>query len=449
MYVQPIYTPTRSQLMSGRYQIYTGLQHEIINTPQPHCLPVSLPTLPEKLKQAGYSTHMVGKWHLGFYKKDCLPTRRGFDSYFGYLSGSENYYTHTRSGSMAGFSPGKEWNALDLRDGEKKATNYSGKYSTHVFTERVQEVIEQHDLSKPMFLYLAFQAVHSPLQVPKRYMDPYNKTIKHKTRKTFAGMVSCMDEGIGNITQTLHDTGMWNNTVIVFSTDNGGPINVGANNWPLRGEKHSVWEGGVRGVGFVTGPVLSDDVRGTVNKEMIHVSDWFPTLVTGVAGMDLTGTKLDGFNVWDAIASKDTLSPRKEILHDIDPFYGRTIFTNESGIPCTDYNTSMHAAIRYGDWKLITGDPGFDRGCGWKPAPDSGINPPSIPVKPLNDTIWLFNITADPNEYNDLSKKHPEVVEELVSKLKAYQKTAVPVVWPAGDLKANPKLGDGAWGPWA
>ena len=88
----------------------------------------------------------------------------------------------------------------------------------------------------------------------------------------------------------------------LFYIDNGGPVNVGANNWPLRGEKHSVWEGGVHGVGFVTSPLLPDDVKGSVNREMIHVSDWFPTLVTGVAGMDLNETKLDGFNVWHTIA---------------------------------------------------------------------------------------------------------------------------------------------------
>ena len=95
-YVQPICTPSRSQLMSGKYQIHTGLTHMIIRPPQPNCLPLEDRTIADRLKEVGYKTHIVGKWHLGFYQKECTPTYRGFDSFFGYLTGSENYYTHTR-----------------------------------------------------------------------------------------------------------------------------------------------------------------------------------------------------------------------------------------------------------------------------------------------------------------------------------------------------------------
>ncbi|KAK7478759.1 hypothetical protein BaRGS_00029970 [Batillaria attramentaria] len=304
-YVQPICSPTRSQLLSGRYQIHTGLQHEIIWPTQPNGLPLDSPTLADKLREAGYTTHAIGKWHLGFYKEDYLPTRRGFDSFFGYLGGAEDYYTHfscdgvhTANSHVKDSDDIPEVCGYDLRDGEVPVKTATGKYSTQMFTERAIKLIKDNDNTNPMFLYLAYQAVHSPLEVPDKYTwNNYN--IQDPDRKTYAAMVSCMDEGVGNLTQALQDAGMWNNTIFIFSTDNGGQIFAGGNNWPLRGWKHSLWEGGVRGVGFVNSPLLPNP--GTVTHQLIHISDWFPTLV-GLAGVTVNGTKpLDGFDQWKTI----------------------------------------------------------------------------------------------------------------------------------------------------
>nr|KAG5699858.1 hypothetical protein BaRGS_034632 [Batillaria attramentaria] len=220
-YVQPICTPTRSQLMSGRYQIHTGLQHDIIWATQPNGLPLDSPTLADKMREAGYATHAVGKWHLGFYKEEYLPTRRGFDSFYGYLTGSEDYYTHFRCDSLhkgpGGSSYDENFCGYDLRDNEVPVKTAAGKYSTQLFTDRAINLIKNHDTSKPLFLYMAYQAVHSPLEVPDKYTWDYYD-IQDKHRKIYAGMVSCMDEGVGNLTQALQDAGMWNNTVFVFST---------------------------------------------------------------------------------------------------------------------------------------------------------------------------------------------------------------------------------------
>ncbi|GFS18383.1 arylsulfatase B [Elysia marginata] len=208
-YVQPICTPTRSQLMSGKYQIHTGLQHDILYPDQRNGLPLDCPTIADQLRKAGYATHLVGKWHLGFYREDYLPYRRGFDTAFGYLNGQEDYFTHYRPYDGTPY--------LDLRHEATPVMNETGRYSTHLFTSKAIDLVKNHDRSKPLFLYLALQATHAPLQVPKEYEEQY-KHIKNNKRQVFAGMVSAMDEGMKNLTDALKETKMWENTVFFFST---------------------------------------------------------------------------------------------------------------------------------------------------------------------------------------------------------------------------------------
>ncbi|XP_071841257.1 arylsulfatase J-like [Apostichopus japonicus] len=430
-YVQPICSPTRSQLLSGKYQIHTGLQHGYILPAQPHCLPTDVPTLPGKLKEAGYATHMVGKWHLGFYKKECLPQNRGFDSFFGYLTGSEDYYTHFRPGDAV---TSKHWLGYDLWDNDAPFWPAIGNYSVFVFNDKINNIIDKHDQNKPLFLYVPFQSVHAPLAVPDKYLEPY-KDIQDRNRRLYAGMTTCMDEAIGNIVGKLKTAGMWDNTVLVFSTDNGGEVSQGGNNWPLRGWKHSYWEGGIRGVGFVNSELLPSEVKGTISRDLIHVSDWFPTLVHGVAGLPVNDTELDGFDMWDSLRSLKS-PPRTELLHNIDPW------PNQSAV----FNTNMTAAIRVGDWKLLTGSPGDNNGQ-WIAPPGSGIKP-HRPLSIPGQKIWLFNITADPFEQKEVSSQYPEVVTSLLNKLAGYYNGSVPVVYPKETMKASPALNQGRWGPW-
>ncbi len=158
-----------------------------------------------------------------------------------------------------------------------------------------------------------------------------------------------MDEAIKNVTDSFKKHGLWDNTIMIFSTDNGGPRGS-ANNWPLRGHKNTLWEGGVHGVGFVNSPLL--EKSGYVNHEFMHISDWFPTLLS-VAGGSTHGLQLDGYNQWNTISTNSS-SPRKELLHNIDPLYPLSGALRYKGT----FDHRYRAAIRVGDWKLITGAPG-------------------------------------------------------------------------------------------
>lgn len=421
-----------------RYQIHTGLQHSIIRPRQPNCLPMDAVTLPQRLQEAGYSTHMVGKWHLGFYRKDCLPTRRGFHTYFGSLTGSVDYYTY-------GSCDGKSLCGFDLHEGESVAWGRGGEYLTHLYTQRVRKILATHDSSsQPLFILLSLQAVHTPLKPPKEYIYPYRR-MGNVPRRKYAAMVSIVDEAVRNITYALRKYGFYRNSVVIFSTDNGAQPLTGGSNWPLRGCKGTYWEGGIRGVGFVHSPLIRH--RRRVSRALIHITDWYPTLV-GLAGGNVSQHQgLDGFDIWPTI-SEGKESPRMEILHNIDPLNRRSWSSVKEGHGLWD--TAVQAAIRVGDWKLLTGDPGHGdwvppqvlthfHSSWWHLERNTGEK---------RKSVWLFNITGDPCERHDLAVQRPDVVKELLARLALYNRTAIPVRYPPDDSRANPNLNGGAWRPW-
>nr|KAG5688438.1 hypothetical protein BaRGS_001855 [Batillaria attramentaria] len=261
-YVQYFCSPSRNAFMTGYFPYHTGLQHQVILDGTPRYLPLSFTTLPQHLKKAGYATHIVGKWHLGMCDWKLTPTYRGFDSFFGYYSGMEDYYTH-----MEHF---KTDEGYDLRNDTEVFRDPKETHFNYLFTKHAIDVIEQHDPSTPLYLYLPFHLVHAPLQVPMRFENMY-KNIQNGSRRTFCGMVSMMDESFGNITKALERAGLLDNALLVFTTDNGGPVNGGANNWPLRGGKTTFWEGGTRGSAFVYSTSLLKKT-GYVNNGYVNLS---------------------------------------------------------------------------------------------------------------------------------------------------------------------------------
>ncbi|GFS05555.1 arylsulfatase [Elysia marginata] len=471
-YVQPICTPTRGAIMSGKYPIHTGLQHYVIAGTQPYGLPLSVTTLPQHLKALGYNTHMVGKWHLGMFKADYLPENRGFDSHFGYYMGHADYFDHYAEDGYLGY---------DLHYNGETAWNYSEVYSTQLYTQRAEKIIKSHNQSKPLFLYLAHQAVHAgnggdPIQAPQEYIErfPY---IKNVPRRMFAGVVSALDDSVGAVYQALQDTGMADNTIIVFSTDNGGPTNHydqnAACNWPLKGNKNTLWQGGVRGVGFVHSPLLHNP--GRIVNEKVHVVDWLPTLLQAAEGEGFKSQEksekdldLDGIGMWPEISGSSGRAtwPRQEVLLNIDP-------------------TDKFGGIIVGDYKLVYGNIPIS---GWFPPPGEvtgeakvagddfsapvenvllfrpeieksvGGKPITIEcgVMPMNATKQcqpekapcLFDLRGDPCEYHNVASDLPEVVTRLEERLIQYYLTMIPPANKPEDPRGNPQLHGGVWKPW-
>ncbi|XP_064610401.1 arylsulfatase B-like [Liolophura sinensis] len=420
-YVQPACSPSRGAFLTGMYPYKMGLQHIVMGGVQPVCTPLKYSMLPQMLKDdLGYATHAVGKWHQGFCKLECIPTWRGFDSFLGYYNSEEDYYTH----EIGGY--------LDLHDGELPVRNKTGVYSAYMFADRAIDIISKHNASQPLFMYLPFQSVHRPIQVPKKYTDLYPH-IASDMRRGFAGMVSALDDAIGNITKALQEHGLYNDTLFAFTTDNGGWVQWGGNNWPLRAGKLTIYEGGTRGVAFFSGKGI--EKTGYVHNGLMHAVDWSPTLMAA-AGKPFREI-IDGVNQWDAIRTGGE-SPRTEFVYNIDEF---------QPLMCG------HAAIRMGDYKLIDGTGGYYDG--WFPEPEVGFSDEFVKsdldlfqtnaIGNSTKRYRLFNIKDDPTEHFDLADKLPDVVKKLAARLAEYHQQMLPADYPPSDNAANPSHWGNVW----
>lgn len=358
-YAQPMCTPTRACLMTGRYPLRYGLQTLVIPSGHTYGLPTDEWLLPQALKEAGYRTAIIGKWHLGHADPKFWPRQRGFDFQYGPLIGELDYFTHRQHGVT-------DWYRNNKRVNEKG-------YTTKLLGDAAVRLISGHDTAAPLYLYLAFNAPHAPYQAPPEYLDRYRE-VADPNRRAYAGAITAMDDQIGRVIEALEKRGMRDNTVIIFQSDNGGTrdarftgegkvTSVPCDNGPYREGKGTLYEGGTRVCGFVNWP---GRVKPGVVGGMIHVVDMFPTLA-GLAGASTAKCKpLDGMDVWRTI-SEGAPSPRTELVYNIEAF---------------------RAAVRQGDWKLI-----------WR--------------APLPSVPELYNIAEDPSEKNNLAAQHPDRVAAL------------------------------------
>ncbi|CAN7939497.1 unnamed protein product, partial [Ixodes hexagonus] len=277
-YVQSVCTPSRGALMSGLYPIHTGLQHGIELPAEPSGLPLNFTIMPQYLKELGYTSHIVGKVmaYLAFWyhKESYTPTYRGFESFYGYYNGGEDYYTHAFYSVSVLLEPPHSW--LHEPGSSLSAANddfvlFLGSHFSCIWHIRLYSVVttglDSKPLSPPLHIFPTSEARTGPfLQVNFPHI--------------YWAYTPRLDRSIGLVIESLHRKDMLKNSIIVFSTDNGalptGRASNGGYNWPLRGAKGSLWEGAVRGASFVWSPLLSKS--GRLSNQMMHITDWLPTL---------------------------------------------------------------------------------------------------------------------------------------------------------------------------
>jgi arylsulfatase A-like enzyme len=373
-YVQPVCSPTRAALMTGRYPMRHGLQVGVVRPWAQYGLPLEERTLPQALQSAGYATAIAGKWHLGHFAPEYLPTRRGFEHQYGHYNGAIDYFTHIRDG-------GFDWHKDD------RACRDEG-YSTHLIAKDAVRFVADNGGKRPFFLYVPFNAVHAPHQVPEEYTKPYSAL--KSVRRTYAGMVAAMDEAVGQIVAAVERAGVRKNTLFIFSSDNGGPRpGVVTDNGKYRAGKGTLYEGGVRVAACVAwdGHVKA----GSTILEPLHIVDWYPTLLKLCGAEAVQKLPVDGRDLWPTL-TQGKPSPHDAILLNTTPSGG---------------------AIRVGDWKLVVSNGADD--------PDGG------PAKNADKRrVELFNLIDDPYEKTNLADKRPDQLKDLQDRLAAFAKQAVP-----------------------
>ena len=384
LYAQPFSSQTRAALLTGRYPIRYGLQTLSILPASRYGLIDDERTLAQALKEVGYRTAFVGNWLLGHARPEYLPSKRGFDAFYGSLSGQVE--PQLRKGAKA-----------DWRRGDRLVKEEG--YVTDLLAREAVKIIGRHDPAAPLLLVVAFNTPAQYYGVPRALLDEY-RDMADDTRRSYSAAVTALDAAVGQVVSALDKRGMLADTLIVFHSDNGGAVPTrfatgdrdvdrpAADNGIFRQGRGSLYEGGVRVVGLASWP---DRIKPkTIVTEPLHVTDLYVTLLERAGASLKQRQRVDGVDVWPVIAEAQRTT-RKEMLLNVDDFGG---------------------GIRMGEWKLIMHS--------------------SLP-----STIELYDIANDPEEAENKAATYPDRVKELLGKLNEYAYDMLPALYLEELTEAN------------
>jgi len=391
-YSTPICSPTRAALMTGRDPMKLGISYSVIMPWMNNGIHPEEHFMPQSFKSGGYQTAIIGKWHLGHSQEIFHPNSRGFDHFYGHL--------HTEVGY---FPPFANLGGVDFQ--LNGVTVDDEGYETDLLADEAIRWIKDRDKSKPFFLYMPFIAPHSPLEAPNELINKY-KDLKDERKLTrsisidrlrklnsqrksarpiYAAVVDALDQAIGRVLKTLKEENLSQETIILFSSDNGGAAypGGGADNFPLRGGKGDTYEGGIRVIAAMKWEGIIKS--GTTLEQIMTVMDIFPTL-SNAAGVEMQNKKeISGRNMWPTISLGKKINLKEDIFFASEtPNYGE-----------------FHTTVFNEDWKLV-----------------QVITSSLLEINVENK---LFNINEDPNEYNNVARQHPNLVKILAEKVRRWR----------------------------
>ena len=380
-YANPVCSPTRASLLTGLHIFNHGVVRPFMNPAAEQTgMPPELKIMPQYFKEAGYQTALSGKWHLGMAKEEFWPTNRGFDTSYGHMSGGIGYFDHTAAGRL-------DWH----RNG--KSLEEEG-YSTELIANEAINIIQNKDKDRPLFLYVAFNAPHTPIEAPLKNIKSF-AYLDDKKDQVYAANVNALDFEIGKILNAIEEEGILNETIILFFSDNGpvfdidpivkviapNLINAKGSTAGLKGSKTSALEGGIRVPAVIWWKGVIEKSK---SDQFFFVQDILPTLLSASGISISNNTKFDGKDKWINLTTNTIIPPE-------NAFIGSRVISDER-------------ALFNDEWKLYSSKP---------------------QLIPVSASYKLFNIIKDPYEKNDLSEVKSEVFKKMKKTITSYEERDV------------------------